>query len=85
MGIAVHGGARPGVVLILTCGEEPAAAPSNDLAGQSVLFPCDGVRESSLAPDEVSPLGFAPDDVLSFVVARTPLEMTLGEVRIVSE
>ena len=63
------------VVLLLACQREPAPAPSNDLAGQSGSFPCDRVREMDLAPDEVSPLGFAPNDVLSFVLGSHPLQM----------
>jgi hypothetical protein len=64
-----------GVVLLVACAEEPAPDPSDDAAGQSVLYACDRIGESSLAPDEVTPLGFAPSDVLSFVLGSRPLQM----------
>jgi len=63
------------IAVLLGCAGEPAPGPSSDSAGQSVLYPCDRVDEKSLAPDEVTPLGFAPNDVLSFVFGSQPLRM----------
>jgi len=65
-----------GLLFSFSCGESsPRQDPIASGAGVDFVGVCERVRESPVALDEPSPLGFVPRDALSFVLGSRTLPM----------